>query len=130
MLDLVNNRVLLGEKFEATLAEIETYLLRERSPQKTPGELHDNIVRQLAAQRGYLVRKSRPRLYVTSPGEYQLFRKGDLTTPILVTPDGSPTLDELEMFLRALPCRPSPSVVLTTPQWGRKDASCVNRNRI
>ncbi len=34
--DLVNNRVLLGEEFEPTLAEIEAYLRQERNPKKTP----------------------------------------------------------------------------------------------
>jgi hypothetical protein len=36
LVDLVNNRVLLGEEFEATLFEIEAYLKRERNPTKTP----------------------------------------------------------------------------------------------
>jgi hypothetical protein len=103
LLDLFNDRVLLGEEFEATLEEIEAYLLRERDPHKTPEENHDNIVRQLAAQRGYLVRKSRPRLSSKTSGEYQLFRKSDRTTPVIVTEGRSPTLDVLEAFLRAQP---------------------------
>jgi hypothetical protein len=103
LVDLVNNRVLLGEEFEATLAEIEAYLKRERNPKKTPEENHDNIVRQLAAQRGYLVRKSRPQLFSQHSGEYQLFQKSDPTTPVVIIPDRSPTLDEVEAFLRAQP---------------------------
>ena len=103
LIDLRKNTVLLGEQFDASLEEIEAYLRRERNPQKTPVEIHENIVRQLANQRGYLVRKSRPRLYVKSAGEYQLFRKSDPTTPVVVTSGRTPTLDELEMFLRAQP---------------------------
>jgi hypothetical protein len=63
LVDLVNNRVLLGEAFDASLETIEAYLKRERNPKNTPDENHDNIVRMLAAQRGYVVRKSRPRLF-------------------------------------------------------------------
>lgn len=106
LFDLVNNRVLLGEAFDASLEEIEAYLRRERNPKKTPIENHENIVRQLANQRGYLVRKSRLRLYVKSAGEYQLFRKSDPTIPVVVTSGRSPTLDELEAFLRGLPIGP------------------------
>jgi hypothetical protein len=103
LVDLAKNIVLLGEQFDASLEDIEAYLKRERNPHKTPEENQENIVRQLAAKRGYLVRKSRPRLFSKNSGEYQLFQKSDRTTPIVVTPDRCPTLDELEAFLRAQP---------------------------
>lgn len=103
LLDLVNNRVLLGEQFDASLEEIEAYLKRERNPKKTQQENHDNIVRQLAAQRGFLVRKSRPRLFSKTSGTYQLFQKSDPGTPVVVTAGRAPTLDELEGYLRGLP---------------------------
>ncbi len=77
LVDLKANTVLLGSQFDASLEAIETYLKRARNPTKTPTELHENIVRQLAAQRGYLVRKSRPRLYDTSAGAFQLLHKSD-----------------------------------------------------
>jgi len=107
LLDLVNNRVLLGEEFESTLQEIETYLKRERNPEKTPEEVRDNAVRQLAGHRGFVVRKARPRLYVKTPGAYQLFRKTDPATPVLVTTGQSATLDEVEAYLRAQPVESS-----------------------
>jgi hypothetical protein len=56
LVDLVNNRVLLGEQFDSSLEEIEAYLMRELNPKKTPEEIQENIVRQLAAKRGYVVR--------------------------------------------------------------------------
>jgi hypothetical protein len=123
LIDLVNNTVLLGEHFDASLEAIEAYLKRERNPKKTPVENHENIVRMLAAQRGYLVRKSRPRLYVKSSGEYQLFRKSDLATPVVVIPDRSPTLDELEAFLRAQPVGPKNRLYSPRPRGAERGLS-------
>ena len=106
LIDLVNKRVLLGEQFDASLEEIEAFLKRERNPKKTPEELQDNRVRQLADEQGYRVRKARPQLFSKATGTYRLFHKSDPATPVMVTPDRSPTLDELEAFLRALPAGP------------------------
>jgi hypothetical protein len=105
LVDLTKNIVLLGEQFDASLEEIEAYLKRELNPKKTPEENQDNIVRQFAAKRGYVVRKSRPRLFVKSAGAYQLYRSSDRTTPLF--PDHRPTLEELKAFLRTQPVDPT-----------------------
>jgi hypothetical protein len=120
LVDLVKNTVLLGEHFDASLEAIEAYLKRERNPKKTPEENHDNIVRMLAAQRGYVVRKSRPRLFVKSAGEYQLFHKSDPTNPVVITSDRSPTLHELEAFLRAQPVGPHKRLYSPRPRGAER----------
>ena len=105
LVEIRTNRVLLGGEFESSLAEIEAYLRREGTPKKTPLEMEENIVRQLAAKRNFVLYKNRPRLYATAGGEYQLFRTSDRTTPLF--PDHSPTLDELKAFLRSQPVDPT-----------------------
>ena len=101
LVDLSTDQVLLGEQFDASLAESERYLRREGTPKKTPLEMEENIVRQLAAKRGFVLHKTRRRLYVKAAGEYHLFRTSDRTTPLF--PERRPSLDELKAFFRTQP---------------------------
>ena len=105
LIDVQRNAVLLGPEFDASLDAIEAYLKQERPAKKTPLEMEENIVRQLATKRNFVLYKSRPRLYVTKGGDYQLFRISDRSTPLF--PDDSPTLDELKAFLRTQPVDPT-----------------------
>jgi hypothetical protein len=107
LVELTTNRVLLGEQFDASLDEIEAYLRRQGPPHKTPLEIQENRVRQLAAKRNFVLRKTRPRLYVKTAGEYKLYRTSDLSTPVLMSPDRSPSLEELKAFLHTQPVDPT-----------------------
>lgn len=101
--DLSANRVLLGQDFDASLEMIEEYLKRERIVAALPDDGGLNAVRQLAAKRGFTVRRPRAQLFVKLPDGYELFRKEDLTTPVLV--DGQPraSIEQLYTFLRLKP---------------------------
>ena len=85
---------------------------------KTSEQLYENVVRQLAAQRGYRVSKSRQRLFVKTKGQFTLW-KGD--QPVVITEgDRSPSLDELEAYLRALPVGPDNRVYPSRPRGAER----------
>lgn len=101
--DLVGNRILLGEAFDASLEVIEAYLKRERIVAALPDDGGLNAVRQLAAKRGFTIRRPRARLYVKMPDGYELFRQGERTTPVIVEGRSRSSIEELYLFLRLLP---------------------------
>ena len=84
---------------------------------KTREQLYENVVRQLAAQRGYRVSKSRQRLFVKTKGQFTLW-KGD--QPIAISGDRSPSLDELEAYLRAVPVGPDNRVYRSRPRGAER----------
>ena len=91
---------------EAVEDLLKKYANAKKKPaKKTRLEMEENIVRQLAAKRNFVMYKSRPRLYTTKGGDYQLFHISDRTAPLF--PDRSPTLDELKAFLQTQPVDPT-----------------------
>lgn len=105
LIELARNTVVLGERVGVSLEVIEAHLKMIGIPPKSPTELLENRVRQMAGHRGYVVKKTRPQLYVRTPGTFQLFNLTAAKTAVLVDGQSQPTLDELEAFLLAQPVR-------------------------
>lgn len=101
--DLAANRVLLGQDFDASLEVIEDYLKRERIAAALPDDGGLNAVRQVAAKRGYTVRRPRARLFVKTPDDFALFHKDNLAVPVLVEGRSRSSIEQLYLFLRLQP---------------------------